>query len=117
MCSVLASAIYFTPYGVERNRIKKTIVNVYELEGSVGMFSASNGKTDRLSDREISGLVEKFNAKADLCISEECKAKHNYVWLNEDMLRNTYKTTVNYTVKSGIVESNLLYSYYYPGRN
>lgn len=114
---ILLGTVYFIPDKGERNEIEQSLTGAYELMGSIGQFVSENGKTDSLSDKEIAELTEIYNAKVDRFMSDEFAAKNNYKWLNENMLSETYKETVDYTVKSGIVGIDTVYTFYYPGRD
>lgn len=114
---ILLGTVYFIPDKVERNEIEQSLTGAYEVMGSIGQFVSANGKTDSLSDKKITELTEIYNAKVDKFMSDEFTAKNNYKWLNENMLSETYKETVDYTVKSGIVDIDTVYTFYYNGRN
>ena len=115
--AILSGAIYVIPNKEERMHIEQSLIDVYELIGSTGQFVSDNGKTDHLSDSEIMKLTENYNDRVDRYMSDEFTAKSNYKWLNENMLSETYKRTVDYTVRSGIVDHDTAYTFYYPGRD
>ena len=114
---ILLGTVYFIPDKVESNEIEQSLTGGYEVMGSIEQFLSAHGNTDRLSDKKITGLTDIYNAKVDKFMSDEFTAKNNYKWLNENMLSETYKETVDYTVKSGIVDIDTVYTFYYNGRN
>ena len=114
---ILLGAVYFIPDKKERADIEQSITGAYELMGSMGQFVSDNGKTDSLSDKRIEELTEVYNVRVDKFMSDEFEAKSKYKWLNQNMLARTYKETVDYTVRSGIVDVDTVYTFYYPGHD
>lgn len=116
---VLAAAflLYFLPFPDERAQARRAVSGAYEVIAGLGQFVSEDGTTASLSEKEIRKEIREFDEKADRCYAEEFSAREYYKWLNQDYLTRTYKSTVDYIVKSGVADMHTPFLFYSPGRN
>lgn len=87
----------------EDEAIKEAFIESQNVAQQIGYFESDNGKTDQLSEEQIQGYIDDFNAKMDRYYSSENGCRQIYKETNEQYLRKNAKDTVMYTVDGGVL--------------
>ena len=88
----------------EDEAIKEAFIGSQNISQQIGHFESDNGKTDQLSDEQIQGYIDDFNAKMDRYYSSDNVCREMYKEINEQYLRKDAKDTIAYTVDGGVVD-------------
>lgn len=88
----------------EDEAIKEAFIGSQNISQQIGHFESDNGKTDQLSDEQIQGYIDDFNAKMDKYYSSDNICRQTYKEINEQRLRKDAKDTVMYKVDGGVLD-------------
>ena len=88
----------------EDEAIKEAFISSQNISQQIGYFESDNGKTDQLSEEQIQGYIDDFNAKMDKYYSSDNVCREMYKEINEQYLRKDAKDTIAYTVDGGVVD-------------
>ena len=88
----------------EDEAIKEAFIGSQNIALQIGYFESDNGKTDQLSEEQIQGYIDDFNAKMDKYYSSDNVCREMYKEINEQYLRKDAKDTIAYTVDGGVVD-------------
>ena len=88
----------------EDEAIKEAFIGSQNIAQQIGHFESDNGKTDQLSEEQIQGYIDDFNAKMDRYYSSDNICRQTYKEINEQRLRKDAKDTVMYKVDGGVVD-------------
>lgn len=88
----------------EDEAIKEAFIGSRNTALQIGYFESDNGKTDQLSEEQIQGYIDDFNAKMDKYYSSDNVCREMYKEINEQYLRKDAKDTIAYTVDGGVVD-------------
>ncbi len=88
----------------EDEAIKEAFIGSQNISQQIGHFESDNGKTDQLSDEQIQGYIDDFNAKMDKYYSSDNVCRQTYKEINEQRLRKDAKDTVMYKVDGGVLD-------------
>ena len=88
----------------EDEAIKEAFIGAENVSQQIGHFESDNGKTDQLSEEQIQGYIDDFNAKMDRYYSSDNICRQEYKEINEQRLRKDAKNTVMYKVDGGVVD-------------
>ena len=88
----------------EDEAIKEAFIGSQNVSQQIGHFESDNGKTDQLSDEQIQGYIDDFNAKMDKYYSSDNICRQTYKEINEQRLRKDAKDVVYYKVDGGVVD-------------
>lgn len=114
---IAAFLLYFLPFPDERAQARQAVSGAYEVIAGLGQFVSEDGTTASLPEEKIRREIREFDEKADRFYAEEFSAREYYKWLNRDYLTRTYKSTVDYIVKSGVADVHTPFLFYSPGRS
>lgn len=87
----------------EDEAIKEAFIESQNAAQQIGHFESDNGKTDQLSEEQIQGYIDDFNAKMDRYYSSENGCRQTYKEINEQRLRKDAKNAVEYKVDGGVL--------------
>ena len=88
----------------EDEAIKEAFIGSQNVSQQIGHFESDNGKTDQLSEEQIQGYIDDFNAEMDKYYSADNVCRQTYKEINEQYLRKDAKDTIAYTVDGGVVD-------------
>lgn len=88
----------------EDEAIKEAFIGAENISQQIGHFESDNGKTDQLSEEQIQGYIDDFNAKMDRYYSSDNVCRQTYKEINEQYLRKDAKDTIAYTVDGGVLD-------------
>ena len=88
----------------EDEAIKEAFIGSQNIAHQIGYFESDNGKTDQLSEEQIQGYIDDFNAGMDKYYSSDNICRQTYKETNEQYLRKNAKDTVLYTVDGGVLD-------------
>ena len=88
----------------EDEAIEEAFIGSQNVSQQIGHFESDNGKTDQLSEEQIQGYIDDFNAKMDKYYSSDNVCREMYKEINEQYLRKDAKDTIAYTVDGGVVD-------------
>ena len=88
----------------EDEAIKEAFISSQNISQQIGYFESDNGKTDQLSEEQIQGYIDDFNAKMYKYYSSDNVCREMYKEINEQYLRKDAKDTIAYTVDGGVVD-------------
>ena len=88
----------------EDEAIKEAFIGSQDVAQQIGHFESDNGKTDQLSEEQIQGYIDDFNAKMDRYYSSDNICRQTYKETNEQYLRKYAKDVVYYKVDGGVVD-------------
>ena len=88
----------------EDEAIKEAFIGSQNVSQQIGHFESDNGKTDQLSDEQIQGYIDDFNAKMDKYYSSDNICRQTYKEINEQRLRKDAKDAVMYKVDGGVLD-------------
>ena len=88
----------------EDEAIKEAFIGSQNIAHQIGYFESDNGKTDQLSEEQIQGYIDDFNAEMDKYYSADNICRQTYKETNEQYLRKNAKDTVLYTVDGGVLD-------------
>ena len=88
----------------EDEAIKEAFIGSQNIAHQIGYFESDNGKTDQLSEEQIQGYIDDFNAGMDKYYSADNVCRQTYKEINEQYLRKNAKDTVLYTVDGGVLD-------------
>ena len=88
----------------EEEAIKEAFIGAENVSQQIGHFESDNGKTDQLSEEQIQGYIDDFNAKMDRYYSSDNICRQEYKEINEQRLRKDAKNTVVYKVDGGVID-------------
>ena len=78
----------------EDEAIKEAFIGSQNIAHQIGYFESDNGKTDQLSEEQIQGYIDDFNAGMDKYYSSDNICRQTYKETNEQYLRKNAKDTV-----------------------
>ena len=88
----------------EDEAIKEAFIGSQNISQRIGHFESDNGKTDQLSEEQIQGYIDDFNAEMDKYYSADNVCRQTYKEINEQRLRKDAKDTVMYKVDGGVLD-------------
>lgn len=88
----------------EDEAIKEAFIGSQNISQRIGYFESDNGKTDQLSEEQIQGYIDDFNAEMDKYYSANNVCRQTYKEINEQYLRKNAKDTIMYTVDGGVLD-------------
>ncbi len=88
----------------EDEAIKEAFIGSQNVSQQIGHFESDNGKTDQLSDEQIQGYIDDFNAKMDRYYSSDNICRQTYKEINEQRLRKDAKDTIVYKLDGGVLD-------------
>ena len=88
----------------EDEAIKEAFIGSQNISQRIGYFASDNGKTDQLSEEQIQGYIDDFNAEMDKYYSADNVCRQTYKEINEQYLRKNAKDTIMYTVDGGVLD-------------
>mgnify|MGYP004535513351 FL=1 len=88
----------------EDEAIKEAFIGSQNISQQIGHFESDNGKTDQLSEEQIQGYIDDFNAGMDKYYSADNVCRQTYKEINEQRLRKDAKDTVMYKVDGGVLD-------------
>ena len=88
----------------EDEAIKEAFIGSQNISQRIGYFESDNGKTDQLSEEQIQGYIDDFNAEMDKYYSADNVCRQTYKEINEQYLRKNAKDTIMYTVDGGVLD-------------
>ncbi len=88
----------------EDEAIKEAFIGSQNIAQQIGHFESDNGKTDQLSEEQIQGYIDDFNAGMDKYYSSDNGCRQLYKETNEQLLRKNAKNTIMYTVDGGVLD-------------
>ena len=88
----------------EDEAIKEAFIGSQDVALQIGYFESDNGKTDQLSEEQIQGYIDDFNAKMDRYYSSDNICRQTYKETNEQILRKNAKSEIEYLVDGGVVD-------------
>ncbi len=88
----------------EDEAIKEAFIGSQNIAQQIGHFESDNGKTDQLSEEQIQGYIDDFNAGMDKYYSSDNGCRQLYKETNEQLLRKNAKDTIMYTVDGGVLD-------------
>ena len=88
----------------EEEAIKEAFIGAENVSQQIGHFESDNGKTDQLSEEQIQGYIDDFNAKMDRYYSADNICRQTYKEINEQYLRKDAKDTIAYTVDGRVLD-------------
>ena len=88
----------------EDEAIKEAFIGSQNISQQIGHFESDNGKTDQLSEEQIQGYIDDFNAEMDKYYSADNVCRQTYKEINEQYLRKNAKDTIMYTVDGGVLD-------------
>ena len=88
----------------EDEAIKEAFIGSQNISQRIGHFESDNGKTDQLSEEQIQGYIDDFNAGMDKYYSSDNICRQTYKETNEQYLRKNAKDTVMYKVDGGVLD-------------
>ena len=88
----------------EDEAIKEAFIGSQNISQRIGYFESDNGKTDQLSEEQIQGYIDDFNAEMDKYYSSNNVCRQTYKEINEQRLRKDAKDTVLYKVDGGVLD-------------
>jgi len=88
----------------EDEAIKEAFIGSQNIAQQIGHFESDNGKTDQLSEEQIQGYIDDFNAEMDKYYSSDNGCRQLYKETNEQLLRKNAKDTIAYTVDGGVLD-------------
>ena len=88
----------------EDEAIKEAFIGSQNTFQQIGHFESDNGKTDQLSDEQIQGYIDDFNAKMDKYYSSDNICRQTYKEINEQRLRKDAKDTIVYKLDGGVLD-------------
>ena len=88
----------------EDEAIKEAFIGSQNISQRIGYFESDNGKTDQLSEEQIQGYIDDFNAEMDKYYSADNICRQTYKETNEQYLRKNAKDTIMYTVDGGVLD-------------
>ena len=88
----------------EDEAIKEAFIGSQNIAQQIGHFESDNGKTDQLSEEQIQGYIDDFNAGMDKYYSSDNGCRQLYKETNEQYLRKNAKDKIMYTVDGGVLD-------------
>ena len=88
----------------EDEAIKEAFIGSQNTFQQIGHFESDNGKTDQLSEEQIQGYIDDFNAKMDRYYSSDNICRQTYKEINEQRLRKDAKDTIVYKLDGGVLD-------------
>ena len=88
----------------EDEAIKEAFIGSQNIAQQIGHFESDNGKTDQLSEEQIQGYIDDFNAEMDKYYSSDNGCRQLYKETNEQYLRKNAKDKIMYTVDGGVLD-------------
>ncbi len=88
----------------EDEAIKEAFIGSQNTFQQIGHFESDNGKTDQLSEEQIQGYIDDFNAKMDRYYSSDNVCRQTYKEINEQRLRKDAKDTIVYKLDGGVLD-------------
>ena len=88
----------------EDEAIKEAFIGSQNTFQQIGHFESDNGKTDQLSEEQIQGYIDDFNAKMDRYYSSDNGCRQTYKEINEQRLRKDAKDTIVYKLDGGVLD-------------
>ena len=100
---IAGSTMWANAYS-EDEAIKEAFIGSQNTFQQIGHFESDNGKTDQLSDEQIQGYIDDFNAKMDRYYSSDNICRQTYKEINEQRLRKDAKDTIVYKLDGGVLD-------------
>lgn len=88
----------------EDEAIKEAFIGSQNISQQIGHFESDNGKTDQLSEEQIQGYIDDFNAEMDKYYSANNVCRQTYKEINEQRLRKDAKDTIVYKLDGGVLD-------------
>jgi hypothetical protein len=88
----------------EDEAIKEAFIGSQNIAQQIGHFESDNGKTDQLSEEQIQGYIDDFNAEMDKYYSSDNICRQLYKETNEQRLRKDAKDTIVYKLDGGVLD-------------
>ena len=104
LTACVASGTLWANADSEDEAIKEAFIGSQDVAMQIGYFESDNGKTDQLSEEQIQGYIDDFNAKMDRYYSSDNICRQTYKETNEQILRKNAKSEIEYLVDGGVVD-------------
>lgn len=88
----------------EEESVKEAFIGSQNISDHIGQFKSENGKTDGLSEEQIQGYIDSFNAQVDRYYTQDNVCRETYKETNEQILREVAKNKVCYKVDGGVLD-------------
>ncbi len=92
---------------LENEAIANAIVGAFTTQTNMGAFQSEDGTTGSLSEEQINELVNEYNEKVDMYFADSHGSHDYYKWLNEYLLRDSLKSTVDNCREGGVFKCTL----------